>query len=90
MAPFILCGATPLRAAFVVNWLSLIVIGWIAWLLMVAMAGRDDWRVRLGAVLAMANPAQAKFACLVLTETMFTALALLLVWVCYKLGEAER
>ena len=89
LAPFILIGLTALQAAFAVNWLSLVAIGLLSFLLLRELAGVDDWRIRLGAVLVMVNPATTSFAWQVLSETLFQAEMLLMVLVFYKLSKEE-
>ena len=84
MAPWVRLGLSARGAAFIVNWLSVAVVGLMAWVLLQELSGKTGWQVAVGAVLVMAAPPLMQFANQILTESMDAALALTFLWLCGK------
>ena len=89
MALFVVLGVSGFWAAWIVNWISLVTIGIMTFLFLRKLTGRDDWRVVVGSLLVVSNPFIVGFVNVALTETMFTALALTLMWLAFKAGSEK-
>lgn len=84
LAPFVRVGMNVQEAAYTVNWLSLVVVGLMAFLLLGDLTGARDWRVTAGAALVMVNPPLAIFANQILSEALCAALVLTFLWTASK------
>ena len=90
MAPLVALGLTANWAAFMVNWLSVAAVGFMAWLLICGLSGKTGWQTVAGAVLCMATMPLMIFANQALTEAMDAALVMLFCWLCWKSIGANR
>jgi len=88
LAPFIKIGMNAQGAAFTVNWLSLIIVGVMAFMLLGDLTGKTDWRVTAGAVLVMANPPLVMYANQILSEALCAALVLSFLWLASRAAAA--
>ena len=80
MVPFIWLGLTARWAAFMVNLLSVMVVGMMAWLMLRKLAGIAGWRLAAGTLLVTVNAPLMLFANQVLTEAMDAALVMVFCW----------
>ena len=89
MVPFVALGVPSQSAALYVNWLALVVVGVMAWLLIRDMTGLTDWRVTAGALFVIVTPPVSTFANAVLSETMFAALTMTFLRLCVKVRQSD-
>lgn len=87
LMPFIRLGMSMTDAAMTVNWLSLFGTCLFAWLILARLTGSSWPWLALGAGMVTASPGMVMAGRMALSEALFTAILLAVVWLASRLRE---